>query len=375
MTHLIQLHEFQGGIHPAEQKHLSNQTEIQIAPLADELVLPLNQHIGAPATPVVSVGDKVLKGQMLAKPQGFVSASIHAPTSGTITAIEPRSVPHASGLKETCLVLAVDHQDEWCEHQSLFEEKGVDDLTDLSPEDLVERIRNSGIAGMGGAGFPTSVKLAIKRDEQGTSPIHTLILNGAECEPYITADDRLMRERADSVVRGAQILMQIVSAKRCLIGVEDNKPEAIQALEQALVALHEEHHIDVVSIPTKYPSGGEKQLIQILTGEEVPSGGIPAQLGIVCQNVGTAAAIAQAIYEGKPLISRVTTVTGQAVDQPGNWEVALGTPVSHLLSLAGYQEKANSRVIMGGPMMGFTLPSTDLPLTKTSNCLLVPTAD
>ncbi len=373
MTHLIQLHSFDGGIHPAENKHQSTQRPIQPAPLPDQLVLPLGQHIGAPSDPIVNVGDSVLKGQLIAEPKGFVSVGLHAPTSGVIKAIELRPVPHASGLQDLCVVIEPDGKEQWIEHQSLLTELGVDDLTDIDPAKVVDRIRGCGIAGMGGAGFPTSVKLTVKRDDNGDTPIDTLILNGAECEPYITADDMLMRERAEEVLRGAQVLMYLLSAKRCMIGVEDNKPEAIAALNRAAESLHEEHHIDVVTIPTKYPSGGEKQLIQILTGKEVPSGGIPAQLGIVCQNVGTASAIYRAVYHGEPLISRITTVTGDTVADKGNWEVLLGTPVSHLLELSGYRSQKRERVVMGGPMMGFALPHTELPVVKTTNCLLAPT--
>ncbi|UTW49850.1 electron transport complex subunit RsxC [Bacterioplanoides sp. SCSIO 12839] len=368
MTNLIRLYDFDGGIHPTENKTQSTQTPIQQAPIPAELVLPLHQHIGAAAEPLVKVGDSVLKGQMLAEANGFVSVPLHAPTSGVIKAIEPRQVPHASGLEELCIVLKTDGKDDWCERRSAFDKFATQDLADISPADLTQHISDCGIAGMGGAGFPTAVKL-----HTGKRDISTLILNGAECEPYITADDMLMRERAREVISGAQILLHILDAKRCMIGVEDNKPEAIEALNAALVDLHEEHHIDVVAIPTKYPSGGEKQLIQILTGEEVPAGGIPADLGIVCQNVGTAAAISQAVFEGTPLISRVTTLTGDANEQPGNWEVLLGTPVNFLLELAGYQPQKRERVVMGGPMMGFSLPSLDLPVVKTTNCLLAPT--
>jgi len=368
MTHLIQLHEFDGGIHPPENKQQSNSRPIRKASLPAELVLPLHQHIGAPANPVVQVGDRVLKGQPIAEPEGYVSAPLHAPTSGTVTAIESRQVPHASGLSETCIVIKPDGEDQWIEHKGLCETLGLAHCDDIPTDKLIERIRDCGIAGMGGAGFPTSVKL-----NTGKYDIDTLILNGAECEPYITADDMLMREHAAEVVRGAQILLQILKADKCLIGVEDNKPEAIAALEEALLEHHEEHHIDVVAIPTKYPSGGEKQLIQILTGKEVPSGGIPASIGIVCQNVGTAVAIADAIDHGRPLISRITTVTGDAVKDKGNWEVLLGTPVSHLLSLSGYRPQKRERVVMGGPMMGFALPTTELPVVKTTNCLLAPT--
>ncbi|MEK9710989.1 MAG: electron transport complex subunit RsxC [Thalassolituus sp.] len=369
MTHLIQLFDFDGGIHPAENKTQSNQRPVRKAPMPEELVLPLQQHIGAPADIIVTVGDTVLKGQVIAEPHGYVSAPLHAPTSGTVTAIEDRQVPHASGLSEICIVIRPDGNDTWIEHQSLCAELGVDDCDDITNDDLIKRIRDCGIAGLGGAGFPTAVKL-----NTGKHTIDTLILNGAECEPYITADDMLMRERAADVIRGAQILLQIIKAERCLIGVEDNKPEAIKALEDALLLHHEEHHIDVVTIPTKYPSGGEKQLIQILTGREVPSGGIPAQVGIVCQNVGTAAAVADAVDHGVPLISRITTVTGDAVTDKGNWEVLFGTPVSHLLEISGYKPEKKERVIMGGPMMGFALPSLDLPVVKTTNCLLAPTS-
>ncbi|MDF1763335.1 MAG: electron transport complex subunit RsxC, partial [Oleibacter sp.] len=368
MTHLIQLHEFDGGIHPLENKSQSTQRAILKAPLPEYLVLPLSQHIGAPSQPIVSVGQRVLKGEMIAAAQGFVSVPLHAPTSGVIEAIEERQVPHASGLSELCIVLLADGKDTWIEHQSLCDELALDDGDDIPVDALVAHIKNSGIAGLGGAGFPTAVKL-----HTGERKVETLILNGAECEPYITADDMLMREHACDIVRGAQILLRILGAKNCLIGIEDNKPEAIAAITSALCSSHEEHHIDVVEIPTKYPSGGEKQLIQILTGKEVPAGGIPLDLGIVCQNVGTAAAVCASVDRGEPLISRITTVTGDAVTEPGNWEVLLGTPVEHLLNLSGYRQQSRPRVIMGGPMMGFALPSTDLPITKTTNCLLAPT--
>lgn len=368
MTNLIQLHEFDGGIHPPENKHQSTQRPVKVAPLPKELILPLHQHIGAPADPVVAVGDQVLKGQVIAEPHGFVSAPLHAPTSGVVTAIEARQAPHSSGLSELCIVIECDGKETWAPHQSLYAELNIDDGDELPREAIVERIRQSGITGLGGAGFPTAVKLAT-----GERTIKTLILNGAECEPYITADDMVMRERADEIVRGAQILLQALGAERCLIGVEDNKPEAIAALKTAVQSRKQEHHIDVVTIPTKYPSGGEKQLIQILTGLEVPSGGIPADIGIVCQNVGTAAAIADAIDTGRPLISRFTTVTGDAISDKGNWDVLFGTPVSHLLDISGYRPQKRERVIMGGPMMGFTLPALSLPVVKTTNCLLAPT--
>ncbi|ASP40136.1 electron transport complex subunit RsxC [Bacterioplanes sanyensis] len=369
MTHLIRLHDFNGGIHPPENKHQSTQRPIRAASLPAQLILPLHQHIGAAALAEVAPGERVLKGQRIAQADGTISVPVHAPTSGHVVAIEPRPVPHASGLEELCIVIEPDGEEQWQPRSSLLEQLGVDAVQDIEPPQLVDFIRDMGIAGMGGAGFPTAAKLQTRR-----FPIHTLILNGAECEPYITADDMLMRERAAEVISGAEILQHIVSSERCLIGVEDNKPEAIAALQQALSERNLQHQIDLVVIPTKYPSGGEKQLIQILTGEEVPSGGIPAHIGVVCQNVGTASAIHRAVYHAEPLISRITTVTGEACREPGNWDTLIGTPVSHLLTLSGYQPQTQERVIMGGPMMGFALPHAQLPIVKTSNCLLTPTA-
>lgn len=364
----VTLHDFDGGIHPAENKHQSTTQPIRSVPLPGELVLPLLQHIGNAARPLVSIGDHVLKGQKIAADQGFVSAPLHAPTSGTISAIEERQVPHASGLCELCIVITPDGHDTWADHQSLSAELGLTDSRALPLDAVLDRIRDCGIAGMGGAGFPTSVKLS-----PGSRKIDTLILNAAECEPYITADDMLLRERSVSVVRGAQIMLDLLDAPRCLVGIEDNKPEAAEALQSAIAESAEENRILAVVIPTKYPSGGEKQLIQILTGREVPSGGIPADVGIVCQNVATAAAVADAVDLGRPLISRITTLTGDAMKDKGNFDVLFGTPVSHLLSVGGYQPQKHERVIMGGPMMGFTLPDVTVPVVKTTNCLLAPT--
>lgn len=350
-----------GGVHPEENKHQSTGVPISPAPIPEVLVLPLSQHAGSPADPVVNVGDKVLKGQIIAKATGFVSVPVHAPTSGTITAIEKHAIPHPSGMADTCIILNSDGEDRWGELTP------VEDYSSIEPSELVEHIRQAGISGMGGAGFPTAVKLAPR------SPVHTLILNGTECEPYITADDMLMRERAEKVLSGAEILMHLLKTERCLIGIEDNKPEAIQAVRKALAESNKQHTIKVVVFPTKYPSGGEKQLIQILTGQEVPSGKLPADLGIVVQNVGTAAAVHDAVLEGKPLISRVTTMTGEALSNPGNLEVLLGTSARDLLQAAGVNERQLSTLVMGGPMMGFTLDNLDVPVIKTSNCLIAGT--
>ncbi|VUD52289.1 Electron transport complex subunit RsxC [Thalassocella blandensis] len=361
-----QIWDIPGGIHPPENKTQSTGDAIANIPLPAEIVLPLNQHIGAPAIPCVAVGDKVLKGQVVAEAQGLVSAPIHASTSGTISAIEQRFIPHPSGMMSDCIVITPDGEDQWTTLHPVPDYKALDHA------ELVALIRQAGIAGMGGAGFPTAVKLNPRADRK----VHTLILNGTECEPYITADDMLMRERADEVVAGTLLLAHILGTpETILIGIEDNKPEAIAAM-QAAVDKHAQQSrgiaIDVVSFPTKYPSGGEKQLIQILTGKEVPSGQIPATIGIVVQNVGTAVATYRAVTFGEPLVSRITTVVGETLKQQRNIEVLIGTPVDHVLTLHGYQAEKKSRLIIGGPMMGFTVEHTNIPVVKTTNCILVP---
>jgi electron transport complex protein RnfC len=350
--------DFHGGIHPPENKQQSLTGQIISAGIPKELTLPLSQHIGAPAAPLVVVGQQVLKGQMIAEPQGFVSVPVHAPTSGVITAVEDRQIAHPSGFSAPCIVMTSDGLDSWIEH------RGHEDYSSLEKSEILKLIRNAGIAGMGGAGFPAAVKLAVKPDVH----IETLIINGTECEPYITADDALMRERAEQIIAGAKILSHLIGPTGTVIGVEDNKPEGITSLREAA----KDSGIEIVSFPTKYPSGGEKQLIEILTGKQVPNGGLPSDVGIVCQNIGTCVAIYQAIVHGKPLISRITTVTGEAISQPSNYEVLLGSPMAYLLSEAGYQANNNNRLIMGGPMMGFTVPDADVPIVKTTNCILAP---
>ncbi|MEE4299487.1 MAG: electron transport complex subunit RsxC [Pseudomonadales bacterium] len=357
-----QLWTLPGGIHPPEEKALSNGTPIRDAGLPEVLVLPLRQHAGAAAQPCVEVGAAVLAGQMLAEPDGFVSAGVHAPTSGTVRAIEERPIPHPSGLPDVCIVLEPDGADRWIDLDP------VPDWIDHAPAELVGRIRDAGIAGVGGAGFPTAVKLAGGHDGR----LQTLILNGIECEPYITADDVLMRHRAAEIVTGARMLMHVAGTREGLIAVEDNKPEAITALEHAVRAAGNAR-LEVVVVPTRYPSGGEKQLIQILTGREVRTGGLPADLGILCQNVGTAVAVQRALELGEPLVSRVTTVTGRAVGAPGNFDVRLGTPFSHLLRLAELDEAALGRLVMGGSMMGVAMADAAVPVVKTTNCILAAT--
>jgi len=349
-----------GGIHPAERKELSNRTPIQQAPLPARLTLPLGQHIGAVAEPCVVVGQRVRKGQKIAEATGFVSAPLHAPTSGTVSFIGPQPYPHVSGMLAPAIVIDSDGLDEWIDLTP------HPDYRHMDSAELLALIRDAGISGLGGAGFPTAVKLTARP----TQKIHTLIINGTECEPYITADDLLMRERAAELVSGIDILVQLIQPEQVLIGIEDNKPEAIAAVRGAC----SERSYQVRVFPTKYPSGGEKQLIQILTGVEVPSGGLPADIGILCQNVGTCVAVHEAVVHGKPLISRITTLTGEALARPGTVESLFGTPVGERLQFAGLDTSKLNRLIMGGPMMGFTLPSLEVPLIKTSNCLLASTA-
>lgn len=350
---------FHGGIHPPENKHQSVRSPIADAGIPTELVLPLSQHIGVPAAPVVTTGEQVLKGQLIAEAAGFVSVPLHAPTSGTVTAIEDRQIAHPSGHTARCIVIASDGRDQW------IETTGTADYRSLEKAELLELIRSAGIAGMGGAGFPTAVKLSVKPGTQ----IETLIINGTECEPYITADDALMRERAAQIIEGAQILAHLIEPDEILIGVEDNKPQGLASLRAAAAGTD----VDIVEFPTKYPSGGEKQLIEILTGKQVPSGGLPLDVGIICQNVGSAAAVREAVINGRPLVSRITTVTGEGVKEPQNFETLLGTSMGYLLEKAGYSPEKSKRLIMGGPMMGFTVPQSNVPIVKTTNCLLAPT--
>jgi len=353
------LWNFPGGIHPPENKSQSNQGEIATASIPDEIVIPLKQHIGKPGDLLVKSGERVLKGQALTQYTSTFMLAVHAPTSGVITAIEPRTTAHPSGLADTSIVIKPDGEDCW------IQKKPVEDYTQVSPDELIEIIRQSGISGMGGAGFPTAKKI-----QSGLSRTDILIINAAECEPYITADDVLMRHYAEEIIQGISIVEHILKPKLTIIGIEDNKPQAVEALQKA--ALNKDIVIRV--IPTKYPSGGEKQLIKLLTNLEVPAGQIPADIGLMVQNVGSMHAIKRAVVDGEPLIQRVVTLTGNSFRQPQNIWALVGTPIQALLDEFGYQpDKKLPRLIMGGPMMGFTLPHANVPITKTSNCILAPT--
>ncbi len=356
----LKLYDFPGGVHPPENKHQSTGEPIGSIPLAEDLVVPLNQHVGGTAIPLVQLGEYVMKGQKIAEADGLISCPVHAPSSGKVMAIEPCAVPHPSGMPADSIVIRTDGEERWCELIPCEDFRGEE------PVDLLEKIRECGIAGMGGSGFPTEVKL----DPHGGAEIDTLLINGAECEPYITADDMLMRERAEEIIAGVKILAYILDEpERVLIGIEDNKPEAIMAMRAAA----EDSRIDIVVLPTKYPSGGEKQLIQILTGREVPNRGLPANIGVICQNVGTARAVYRAIRFGEPLISRVTTVVGRALERQRNIEVPLGTPIRHILKHHGVHHGLMQRIVIGGPMMGYTIDDDSTPVIKTTNCILVPT--
>lgn len=358
----MSLHHFRGGVHPPGRKQLSADQPIQPLPLPSRLYLPLQQHAGGPALPVVRAGQQVAKGELLARAQSAISASLHAPTSGTVVDIGPFAAPHVSGLSVPTLVLDPDGEDRWPEREP------PPDPFDLDPEEVATRIGAAGIVGMGGAGFPAVVKLGKARQ----AGVHTLVINGAECEPYVTCDDRLMRERATEIADGAAIMLHALQASCALFAVEDNKPEAIRALR---AACGRDARFRVLSLPTRYPTGSAKHLIKLLTGVECPAGepGTEAT-GVIVHNVGTVYAVHRALRHGQPLISRVVTVTGGAVAEPRNLEVPLGALAADLVAFCGGVGSDLSRVLLGGPMMGQPLPSLQTPIVKSSNGILALTA-
>jgi Na+-translocating ferredoxin:NAD+ oxidoreductase subunit C len=353
------LWDFHGGIHPPVRKQQTSQRPVAVLPLPDRLYIPLRQHIGVAGQLIVRVGERVLKGQPLTTADNSIALPVHAPTSGTVLSIAPHTSPHPSALAELTLVLEPDGLDQWRERDPL-------NFIQCDKAQLLNRIQQSGIAGMGGAGFPSHLKTGVAQ------PVDYLIINAAECEPYISADDILMQEAAITIVKGIDILCHLLNPKAVLIGIEDDKPIAIAAMK---AACNQREHYYVRAVPTKYPSGGEKQLIQLLTNKEVPNGRRPIDIGIVMHNVGTAFAIAQAVLDDHPLISRIITVAGDTLSQPQNVLALLGTPVAHLLNACGFMPQSQQRVIMGGPMMGFTLPDLSVPVIKTTNCILAPTRE
>lgn len=351
---------FDGGLTLSEHKDLSTGTNISTLEQCKQYIIPLQQHIGVISQPLVKPGDKVLKGQMLAQPGNLISAAIHSPVSGLITDIKPHEIPHISGLTDLCIFIENDFKNQWIERHPLGNA-----YSQSTSSALRKIIRDAGIVGLGGATFPAAVK-------QTEVNVNTLILNGVECEPYITCDDVLMREHAEEVLSGAEIICHIIKARQCLIAIEDNKPEAIHAISQ-VIEKDGTGFFQIKIIPTVYPSGGEKQLIKIITGKEVPEGRYPAELGVLCHNVATAYAIHQAIYYAEPLISRITTVTGYGIKQPQNIEVLIGTPIQSCIEHCGGYTDNSDELIMGGPMMGFSLNTDTLPVVKATNCLLATT--
>ena len=350
-----ELQAFPGGLNIPTHKELTNAKPSLITPLPDLIILPLQQHIGTAAEPVIKIGDKVLRGQIVARANGYVSVPVHASTSGKIIDIGDYAVPDSFGLKAPCIVIEPDGDNTW------FDIKPTVDFSSVDPQQLQDVIREAGIVGLGGAGFPAHVKL-----REGTeTAVDTLIINGVECEPYISCDDRLIREKPDYIVAGARMIRHAVQARHCVIALEEDMPEAHAALAKLV-----DDDIELIRLPARYPQGGERQLIKTLTGKEVPSGGLPIHIGIVMHNVGTAAAAYRAVTRGEPLISRYVTVTGD-LPEPRNLQVLLGTPVKHCADQCGYREKSGETIVLGGPMMGMQVTNMHMPVIKTTNCVLV----
>ncbi|MFC3667540.1 electron transport complex subunit RsxC [Uliginosibacterium paludis] len=359
MNALRKLFSFNGGVKPATHKTESSRDPIvplASMPLPAQFVVPLHQSVGGIPQPLVSAGERVLKGQRIGAADGNFSAAVHAPTSGKVIAVEPRIMAHTSGLSMLSVVIEPDGLDQWTELTPL-------DWRSQSADAVRDWLRDAGVVGLGGAVFPSHMKLRAGRN----TPMKTLVINGAECEPFITCDDLLMRERSSDILRGIVIMRELLGAEEVLIGIEDNKPEAIAAMQSACAA-QGDRSIQTVPVPTRYPAGGAKQLIRVLTGIEVPHGQRSTDYGVQCFNVGTAYAIQQAIELGRPLISRIVTVAGN-VGSPRNHEVLFGTPMAFLVEQAGWKDDTDA-FVMGGPMMGFRMPTFDVPVVKATNCVI-----
>jgi Na+-translocating ferredoxin:NAD+ oxidoreductase subunit C len=352
---------FIGGVHPDDSKSLSNTCEIIEMPVPSIVVLPVSQHIGAPANVVVEKGQSVKKGDIVAEAGGFVSAPVHATVSGTVAAIEPRNT--ASGRKLLCVIIESDGEDSWSDGLN-----SKQDISSLSIKEKLGLIRDAGIVGLGGAAFPTHVKLSPPEDK----PIDIVILNGVECEPYSTCDDRMMIERPGGIVEGLKILMEILDCKKGYIGIENNKPAAIKSMQDAVKGVD---GITVEKLKVKYPQGGEKQLIYAITKRKVPAGGLPMDVGCVVQNVGTSAAVFEAVSLKRPLLERIVTVTGNGVAKPVNVLARIGESVENLINVAGGYSENAAKLIMGGPMMGPSQFTDEIPVVKGSSCVLVMNED
>ena len=346
---------FLGGIHPKDGKELAKDKPIEDMPVPQELVVPMGQHIGAPCTPTVKVGDEVKRGQLIGTSPAFMHADIHAPVSGKVVKIEPR--PHSGMGSCMAVVIQNDGKDEWADGLPLTRNWQV-----MENEEILAAIQSAGIVGMGGATFPAHIKL------KPSKPVDILILNGAECEPYLTADYRLMLEHGEKIITGTQILQKLLDVKRTVIGIEDNKPEAIHAME---IAASGKQRISVRTMITKYPQGGERSLIQAVAGVDFPTSKLPADVGCVVQNVGTLYAIQRAVLYGEPLFSQCFTITGEAVAEPGNYMVRVGTSYAELLEAAGGVKEGMEirKALSGGPMMGIAIGSLDIPIQTQNNGL------
>jgi Na+-translocating ferredoxin:NAD+ oxidoreductase subunit C len=359
----MKLFKIQGGVHPDDRKHLAADQAIEDLPMPALLHIPLQQHIGAPASPAVRRGQRVAKGDLLAQGQGAISAPVHAPTSGRIMGVGSYPAHHASGLSVPTITLQPDGEDRWSDQI-----QGVADPFALEPDDIAARVAAAGIVGLGGATFPAAIKLNLRKKYS----LHTLVINGAECEPYLTCDDRLMREQCDAVIDGIRIMAHALGVKHIIIGIENNKPEAQAAMT---VAASVDQSIRIARLPTRYPMGSEKHLVLALTGHETPARGLTADIGVVVHNPATAFAVHEALRYGYPLVKRVVTVTGGAISQPRNLRVLLGTKVQNLLDYCGGFKEEPTQLISGGPMMGQPLPSTRVPMVKGSNGVLALVAD
>lgn len=355
---LKDLFRFKGGVKLDSHKSESTGTAIHPVPLPKLLAVPLHQNVGGTPHPIVEVGQKVLKGQKIGDADGWISAAVHAPTSGTVTEIGMFPAAHPSGLLTACVLIEPDGQNHWIERQPI-------DYKNLAPEYVRHLLQESGVVGMGGAAFPSHAKT----QQSHKVPMEALIINGAECEPYITCDDRLMRERATEILLGAGVFRDLLHPQKVIIGIEDNKPEAIEAMRQALREMGAAFSaFEVAVVPTLYPAGGAKQLIRVLTGKEIPAGHRSTDEGVQCFNVATVYAAWRALAHGEPLISRIVTVTGN-VGQARNYEVPIGMLMSDLLALSSPQMNTDG-IVMGGPMMGFKVPDVQAPVIKATNCLI-----
>ena len=353
----MKLRKFKGGVHPNGNKNLTEHLAIEEAAPPQKIYVPLHQHIGAPCEPLVSKGDEVKKGQKIGDSESFVSAPVHSSVSGTVAAVEP--YPHPGGGKVKAVVIEPDGEDDWSEEVKPPPKR----WEDMSPKEITEVIRDAGIVGMGGAAFPAHVKLSPPQDK----PIDTFILNGAECEPYLTADHRTMLEFPEEVYTGMKIMMKALGVKKGIIGIEQNKPDAIETMKEAVKG---DEEVEIYPLPTMYPQGAEKMLIEVTTGRQVPSGGLPLDVGVVNQNVGTSRAVARALQYGEPLIERPITVTGRGINRPANVKVKVGTLVSEIIEHCQGLTEDVGKVIIGGPMMGLAQPHSEVPVLKGTSGVL-----